>query len=386
VYLITGYHENLLILHGPILPKPVEAVNNAAEAALRRMRDSVANLLTGISRDIQAAELWRDDIMGKPDDNTGKRDFFSIEEQSDTILRQAIGDPELVEAVGQVNRQERDKKLEEIGNLWRWRERPAQDAVLAALRTYARGGAAAPPTGQKPGAAATAQQQPPAAPPAGPQPVASSSPPPTLIWHWLEETVKRVAGRFVQKDTYKHNIESYIAHHPRSVEAGVEPDGGSFAGDSSDAYNYLIDMGYLAKPYIFLEEVELTQPVVAIDLLGVNREDRTRFNRQFVGDLRADHRWSTHPPRITTTHDPFSLTYLRTLHGLPARSMSRWVRYRDSFANLERRDRGLLEVLPTSAYKASADKNPSLRSRNSLFFGFAEEVTSGNGQAVPAGQ
>lgn len=325
------------------------SVSHAAEAVLRRLYDSISNLYVGLSRDIQAAELWRDE-------NIGPRKFI-IEEQSDTLLRQAIGDDELVSAVGRVNRLERDEKLKKIGNLWRWPENKiaALDAVTEALTAYntitsvGQGATGAAATGQSP-----------------PQPPTSSQR--TLIWEWLNGTVHGIAGRFVQRDTYKHHIETYIARHPRSL-AKATPDDGAPDDAAFDSLDYLIDMGYLAKPYIFVEEEELSQPVVAIDLLGVNREESTSFDRQFVSDLRADHRWSTHPPRVVSTHDPFSLTYLRTLHGLPAKSLSRWERYRDAFANLEKRDRELLEVLPRAVYRAGEPNG-----KISLFFGFADEL------------
>jgi hypothetical protein len=325
---------------------------NAVEAVLRRSYQTVSDLLTGLSHDIQAAELWRDE-------NLGAREL-QIEGLSDTILREAIGDPDLVNIVGQLNRKERDEMLERIGVLWKWVEWPAQDAVSTALTTYA----SFTPVTLPPSAAAGQ----PAAPPA--------QPPHTLIWEWLEDAIRRVSGRFVnQQIPYSQNIETYIARHPRAITGfGAETDDTSFESDPFDAQSYLIDMGFLAKPYIFLEEVELTQPVVSIDLLGVDREERARFDRNFLGDLRSDPRWSMHPPRLVSTYDPFSITYLRTLHGLPIRSMSRWQRYSDSFANLGVRDRELLEVLPTNVYVKRV-----IPEGKSLFFGLPYEQTAGNG-------
>lgn len=323
---------------------------DAATAALRRTYGAVANLLGALDRDIRTAEAWRDE-------NLGEREF-RIEDQSDTILRQAIGDPELVSAVGQANRHERDEELAKIGNLWQWHERPAHESVMEALRIYAAHDPTPPPppTGRgRRRAGATPQ---------------AAVPPPTLIWQWLEGTVNNVAGRFVDRQNrYTQNIETYIARHPRSVMVpGTDTADPALLQGVDEAHDFLIDMGYLAKPYIFLEEVELVEPVIAVDLLGVDRQDGTRFNRTFLSELRSDPRWSTHPPRLVSTFDPFSITYLRTLHGLPARSLSRWARYRDAFAGLGRRDRGLLELLPTAVYEVGEAKSAA-----ELFFAPADD-------------
>lgn len=329
---------------------------NAATAALRRTYNVVSNLLGALDRDIRTAEAWRDENLGELE--------FRIEDQSDTILRQAIGDPELVSAVGHANRHERDAMLARIGNLWQWHERPAHEAVMEALRTYAAHDPTPPLAASRGRRRTNAASQ-------GPVP------PPTLIWQWLEGTVKDVAGRFVDRQNrYTQNIETYIARHPSSVMApGTDmADPALLQGVDGD-HDFLIDMGYLAKPYIFLEEVELAEPVVSVDLLGVDRRDGTQFSRTFLAELRSDPRWSTHPPRLVSTFDPFSITYLRTLHGLPARSLSRWDRYRDSFANLGRRDRGLLELLPTAVYEVG---EAGLNS--DLFFDPADDEAATGGQ------
>lgn len=304
------------------------AVLDATGETLRRSFDLVSALLIGVTHDVRAAEAWRDESLAAHD--------WSMEELSDTILRQAIGERELIDEVGQLNRRGRDKLLDDINresNLWRWSDKqdgtPAAQAVPEALRRYGEF-AARLAANQGPdvatGLAAELAAQ---------------------IWPSLQRSVERVAERFVgQEIPYKQNIETYIERHPRiiSQSAGenghVETEEGIF-----NPQEYLIDMGYLAKPYIFLEEEMLDQPVVSINLLGVDREERTRFDRQFLSDLRPDARWSTHPPIVVTTRDPFAITYLRTLHGLMPESMSRWERYRDAFCHLAEGDRLLLQVL-----------------------------------------
>lgn len=340
-------------------------VDTAAEA-LRRSHTIIAAMLDTISRDISMGESWRDESLARHD--------LSIDDLSDTILRQAIGEMELIEKVGQLNRQDRDKLLREIdrkkSNLWRWPNPPADRHVRDALGRYADAAEqlVAWPEGSQAAGESAQSEEPKSSSrrnrrrrrPAEARVTRAPTPPQAQIWSWMQENILSLTKEFVDREIpYNENIETYIAKHPRIVNpmAGEDMIGGE--GQTFNPHEYLIDMGYLAKPYIFLDEAELSEPIVSINLLGVDREERTRFDRTFIADLRPDARWSTHPPRLVTTRDPFSITYLRTLHGLAPRTMSRWQRYRDAFAHLADGDRRLLQAL--SSYEVEPDPdNPSL--------------------------
>lgn len=281
------------------------------ESVLEELLASLVLTLEGIDQDVNEARRARDSI---------NQPLLSATELSDTIFREAILNESLRQQVTDANVEPVDEKVRQViesdGNLWRWSDYPVADRLASVLEAY----------GRNDGRTEEGS-----------------------VWHVLRDVLNSLVDPYIKRILpYDLNIESYISQDGAAFGDGDLRSDGRF-----DAQAYLITMGFLAKPFMILEEHELPQPVVSANLLGVYDREQTRFDRSITDDLRPDIRWSTHPPQLVTTRDSFSLTYLRSLHGLPLSSMLQWERYRDAFKAVGQAEQVRLAALPLSLYSVT---------------------------------
>ena len=292
-------------------------VYSIVQLILTQMLEATRSLYKELKFDVNMLEHERDESL--------RRISPTQEDLDDTPLRKAIFDKELHE---QIEREDLKKFHNDIStiNLWQWHGKPAFNEVHHILKSYLH----LDKSHSNNGINETSNTI---------QPETSSR---HRIWHLLLTSLEQYINslRPPQID-YKYNIEDYIT---KSIEQSDDT-------HAFDPRDYLAQMGYLAKPFIFINEHELTNTPVSIDLLAIEQPKSTYFTDKTISNLRSDARWSTHPPQLLTTGDPFSITYLRTLHGLPIQSLSRWNQYKHSLQRLYFLDRENLVIMPEIAYQ-----------------------------------